>query len=837
MSKGGGKILICLFVLSGFFYGFVSVRLALQSSNVLATTSPTILINEIAWMGNVANENQEWIELKSDSLEPVDLTGWRLKAADGTPDIVLEGTIESEGYFLLERTSDLSVPNVTSSQIYAGALGNGGESLELYDASSSLVDLVTASSSWPAGDNATKQTMERSSDGGWHTSATPGGTPKALNSLPTALSSEVLPENGNASTTATTTASQAATPASNGTEPVKDAEIIITEILPSPEGSDAAGEFIELFNGGSETVDLTGWKLVSGGRQYVVVATTSRSNILAPRGYLAIWRAESKLVLSNDQGQVLLYSPEQVVPRQVIGYEKAPQGKSYARSDSSEWRWSAQPTPGGENIIKAANQAPEADWSAKSPIETGEAVLFDSSDTSDPEDDKLFFKWQFGDSGSSTEPSPRHVFEKPGKYKVELTVGDGALESSKSRTVTVIAPKPTSTPSQITSLTKATSAKIIINEFLPNPDGEDADGEWIELYNSGEQEVNLLNWQLDDTVGGSKSYQFSESISIKPRAYYLVNREDSNLALNNGSDEVRLFDLLGRLADDVSYSSAKEGLSYSRDVRGRWQWSVPTPGKANQIIQLASQTKMAANKSKVTATANKSKVTAKKTVQAKTTGWLTVSGTVTALPEQIAKQIFYIAGEDCWQIYNYRRDFPKLKLGDRVQVYGQAETAKGEKRLKTSKLADIKVLGAGRPAVPTELRCQQVGAAQLSRLVKISGELTKKTATLWYVDDDSAEIAVYLPKVIADSFSRIAEGERLAVVGLVTPTAAGVRLVPRGVADIIPVKAAKAEDFSEAPAAIPARNAAVELRQYLQLIGLGFVLAGLGWWLRKRYSV
>lgn len=833
MSKGGGKILISLFVLSGFFYGFVSVRLALRSGSALATSSPAVVINEIAWMGNASNENQEWIELKNNSLEAIDVTSWRLKAADGTPDIVLAGTIEPEGYFLLERTSEQSVPNVTSSQVYAGALGNGGESLELHDASSSLIDLVGASSSWPAGDNGTKQTMERGLDDTWHTSLAPGGTPGAANGLPVASSSEILPVEGSASTTATTTASQA--PASSAAEPVKEAEIMITEILPSPKGSDVSGEFIELFNAGSEAADVTGWKLVSGQRQYIVAATSSRSNIVESRGYLAIWRTESKLVLSNDQGQMLLYSPEQAVPRQVISYEKAPEGKSYARSDSSEWRWSDQPTPGGENVIKAANQAPEVDWSAKSPIEAGEAVLFDSSDTSDPEDDKLFFEWQFGDGGSSTEPSPKHVFDKPGKYKVELAVSDGARESFKSRTVTVSAPKLAATTSQILPLAKATSVRIIINELLPNPDGEDADGEWIELYNSGEQEVDLLNWQLDDASGGSKAYQFSESVPIKPRAYYLVNREDSNLALNNGSDEVRLFDFLGRLADDVSYSSAKEGSSYAKDVRGRWQWSVPTPGKENRI-QAPTQPAAAAKKAKAVA-ASKSKAVTVKSSLPKIGSWLSVSGTVTALPEQIAKQIFYIAGDDCWQIYSYRRDFPKLQLGDQVRISGQVENVKGEKRLKTSKLADIKVLGAGRPAAPAELRCRQIGAAQLSKLVRVSGELTKKTATLWYVDDDSGEIAVYLTKTIADAFSRVAEGEQLAVVGLVTPASAGVRLVPRSVADIIPVKAVKAQVFAEAPASIPARDEAVELRRYLQLIGLGLVLAGLGWRLRKRYSM
>jgi len=115
MKQEGGKILISLFLLSGFFYGLISVHLALRTHSVLATSTSLVLLNEIAWMGNELNENQEWIELKNNSAAAIDLTNWRLKAVDGTPDIVLKGIIEPDGYFLLERTSELSVPNVTSS--------------------------------------------------------------------------------------------------------------------------------------------------------------------------------------------------------------------------------------------------------------------------------------------------------------------------------------------------------------------------------------------------------------------------------------------------------------------------------------------------------------------------------------------------------------------------------------------------------------------------------------------------------------------------------------------------------------------------------------------------
>src|SRR3989344_448968 len=93
-----------------------------------------VVINEIAWMGTSASTNDEWIELHNTSSKSVDLTGWTLKAQDGTPDISLSPiSIGAFGFYLLERTSDSTISDTAASQIYTGALSNTGEILELKD--------------------------------------------------------------------------------------------------------------------------------------------------------------------------------------------------------------------------------------------------------------------------------------------------------------------------------------------------------------------------------------------------------------------------------------------------------------------------------------------------------------------------------------------------------------------------------------------------------------------------------------------------------------------------------------------------------------------------------
>ena len=141
-----------------------------------------VVISEIAWMGTDLSTADEWIELVNEGTTSIDLSGWRLEAADGMPSIALTSSISAGGFFLLERTDDGTIPGVTADLIYTGALSNSGETLVLKDASGAAAHTVDASSGWPAGDNATKDTMQRSGEG-WLTAV---ATPRAANAGSTA---------------------------------------------------------------------------------------------------------------------------------------------------------------------------------------------------------------------------------------------------------------------------------------------------------------------------------------------------------------------------------------------------------------------------------------------------------------------------------------------------------------------------------------------------------------------------------------------------------------------------------------------------------------------------
>ena len=169
-----------------------------------------VRINEVAWAGTVASGTHEWLELRNEEDAEVDLAGWTLVGYDENDpedspgvEIPLSHTIAIGGLFLIERTDDTRVADVSAdiTAPFGDSLNNTGERLELRDNLGRLVDFVEpvrdpetgTPTGWLAGDLNTKASMARDVDGEWFTSVTPTcpahdadgkaivGTPRAAN--------------------------------------------------------------------------------------------------------------------------------------------------------------------------------------------------------------------------------------------------------------------------------------------------------------------------------------------------------------------------------------------------------------------------------------------------------------------------------------------------------------------------------------------------------------------------------------------------------------------------------------------------------------------------------
>lgn len=133
-------------------------------------------------------------------------------------------------------------------------------------------------------------------------------------------------------------------------------QVMISELLPNPAGTDTANEFIELGNSGTETINLANWQLTDGATTYKIPAGTS----LAGDKYLALYSAQTKISLNNGGDTVSFLTPRGDLVSKIT-YTAAPgEDISYMREEDSKFAWTTTPTPNAANKLTAI-EADDAD--------------------------------------------------------------------------------------------------------------------------------------------------------------------------------------------------------------------------------------------------------------------------------------------------------------------------------------------------------------------------------------------------------------------------------------------------------------------------------------------
>ncbi|PIR93532.1 hypothetical protein COT99_00175, partial [Candidatus Falkowbacteria bacterium CG10_big_fil_rev_8_21_14_0_10_43_10] len=421
-----------------------------------------------------------------------------------------------------------------------------------------------------------------------------------------------------------------------------------------------------------------------------------------------------------------------------------------------------------------------ADFSFSGEQVVGQIISFDSSDTVDEDGDKLNYLWDFGTgnlNSSSTEPNPIFIYFTPGMKQVKLIVSDGENKAEVEKIINIVS-APTSPPAPLLSKERGAADKVIIFEFMPNPEGPD-ESEWIELKNIGSSTVNLINWQLDDEEGGSEPYVIKKDIFINPQESKIFEREETKIALNNTVDSVRLFNNLGELADEYSYSKTKEGVSFKRQGNS---WLT-----AENIASVAS----ASTSAKTTVSAGSKKyqpaveTTLEKIREFEPGDKVKVVGTVAVLPGVFSSQYFYIVGSPGVQVYSSKKLFPNLQIGDQIEINGELSETYGELRLKIAAAEDIKKIATSTPPEPVMTECDKIGENMEAQLVRVKGEVVDKQGSIIWLDDGNSEIEVYIKTGVKINKANINEGDNITVIGIVSQKDDSYRVMPRSQADII----------------------------------------------------
>ena len=365
-NKSKGEFLFLFFVLLiADFFGFLPKASASISE---------LFISEVAV--GIENSKNEFIELKNNSSEIIDLKEFGLKlklvSSSGkstTKDISWNNlTIEPGGFFLFGTGSITTPFDATYSS--ASLTGTGG--VILIDRNNVIIDEI----SWIGLE--TDESLERikyihgDSEDYWQKSYIFQGTPGENNS--------VKPE-----------------------PKVYSNKVIINELFPAP--ASGGEEYIEFYNPTAENLDLSGYILrdASKSGRYVFSIGTEIKSL----AYLVLYKKDFMFALNNTGVEsVTLFTPDEKIVSSV-SYSGSKTDVSY-NFDGGGWRWSKFLTPSKKNKF---NSLPEVSNKKDQKIYAGVYADF-SAKGRDKDKDKLKFTWDFGDGHKSYKKDARHKYKK-----------------------------------------------------------------------------------------------------------------------------------------------------------------------------------------------------------------------------------------------------------------------------------------------------------------------------------------------------------------------------------------------------------------------------------------
>ena len=321
-----------------------------KSETTPATYPHTIQITEILPNPAGRDSENEWIEIYNFGETPTNLENYQLDDGEnGSRPYSLPEIIIPPQSYLVFYSSQTQI-----------SLNNKDEQARLFDPLENLIHQIKYEESAA---EAESYALTADNQFSWTTHLTPGQP------------NQIVSDSENPEKSETTSAQSSSTKSSKSSKKTPlyqngdlSDEIIISEILPNPEGSDTETEWIEIQNLSDQTINLGNWSLDDSEKGSVPYVFSDQTTIPA-QSYLLIPRLQSKISLNNSNDQVRLFDFENTLIDE-IEYNKAPEELSYARVqiiDRTQKSLVASLTP------LPAQPAVEEKWEWTDEITAGEA--------------------------------------------------------------------------------------------------------------------------------------------------------------------------------------------------------------------------------------------------------------------------------------------------------------------------------------------------------------------------------------------------------------------------------------------------------------------------------
>jgi PKD repeat protein len=361
-------------------------------------------------------------------------------------------------------------------------------------------------------------------------------------------------------------------------------DVVITEIMYNPPeaGTDSL-EFVELYNNGSEAVNLGGCQFTSG------IDFVFPSSVLQPGQFITIaynavamqntfgvqslqWtngglsNGGELIVLKDTYGSTI----DSVYFRDILPWPTAADGSGPSivlcdpDSDNSlgtNWQVSqnfVMDNGNGDPIYATPSftecvYSPIASFTASQVnIYTGEGVAFTDASANNP----TSWNWVFegGNPATSTAQNPTVVYGAPGVFNVQLTVSNanGSDVLLKANYISVT----------------DNNLNLVITEIMQNPAIVlDDYGEWFEVFNPTNTNIDLNGWTIKDN--DTDNHTIGSSVIVPAKGFAVLGANSNstingnynsnyqyvynNFQLGNGADEIVLLNPQNEEIDRVEY--------------------------------------------------------------------------------------------------------------------------------------------------------------------------------------------------------------------------------------------------------------------------------------------
>ncbi len=288
--------------------------------------------------------------------------------------------------------------------------------------------------------------------------------------------------------------------------------VVVNEFLSNAAGTDDGFEWVEIFNGSSRSVDLSGWMIAAGTSSFSAGDPFPGGTTLAPGAYLVV-------------GQSAKAAP---------GVDLVNTGWSLGNATSSSDGLRLEDCNG--NVV--------------------DTVVY-----GEPNDDG------FVDDGGDVATSLAIV---PGEGASAARMPDGVdTDASGNDFAELDFPTPgLPNDAKVDSPCGGPLTGIVVNEFASDPVGADAGFEWVELYHAGTATVDLSGWKIQAATSSWGSYYTFKEGTLSPGEFLLIGGSMlsgtdgvTDSSLGNGSsnsDGIRILDCAGFPVDTVLYGSPNE---------------------------------------------------------------------------------------------------------------------------------------------------------------------------------------------------------------------------------------------------------------------------------------